>query len=174
MSTMSKWAKILEHLDIARTAFRRWMLAQAQDAILVGVLWLIGLLIIGVPLAPLWALLGALFQFIPHLGTVLALIGPAFSAALSRGWLRMIYVLILYAGIVAADGLVMQPMLMKRTAKVPIWASIPTPIILGIFLNVWGVLLAPALLAIIFAYRERRKPTSVYPKDEQNDSSLLS
>ena len=36
-------------------------------------------------------------------------------------------------------GLVLDPLLMKHTARVPVWASIPTPIILGIIWPFWGV-----------------------------------
>ena len=157
LDPVHKSTTILEHLNITWTAFKRWMLAQMQDAILIGILWLLGLWILHVPLAPVWAFLGALFQLVPHLGTVLALIGPAVSAALSGGWLQMVYVLILYAGIVILDGIVLQPVLMKRTAKVPIWASLLTPLGLGLLFNIWGLLLAPPLLAVICAYRENQK-----------------
>lgn len=135
----------------------RWMLAQAQDSLLVGAMWLVGLLVIGVPLAPLWALLAALFQFIPHFGTILALPGPALAAAAGQGLAGMGYVFILYAGIVVIDGLVLQPLLMKRTARVPLWASIVVPLVLGVLFNVWGVLLAPPLLAVFYGWRERRR-----------------
>ena len=146
---------ILDHLNIAWTGFRQWLLAQMKDAVLVGILWLIGLLIIGVPLAPLWAFLGGLFQLIPILGTILALIGPACSAALGGNWMQMIYVLILYAVIVLVDGFLLQPILMKHSARVPVWASIVVPFLLGLIFNLWGILLAPPLLAIIYTYRKR-------------------
>jgi len=51
------------------------------------------------------------------------------------------------------DGLLLQPYIMRRTAKVPIWASILAPIVLGFVIPFWGVLLAPPLLAVLFAYR---------------------
>jgi predicted PurR-regulated permease PerM len=44
---------------------------------------------------------------------------------------------------------------MKRTAKIPIWASILAPIVLGIIIPFWGVLLAPPILAVVYAYRAR-------------------
>lgn len=146
-----------EHLNITWTALKRWFFAQLQDALVVGIVWLIGLLIIGVPLAPLWAALSAVFQFVPHIGTVLSLIGPAFAAALDGGWMRLVHVLILYSVIVILDGMVFQPLLMKRTASVPIWASILIPLLAGLIFNVWGLLLAPPLLAVIYTYRERKK-----------------
>jgi predicted PurR-regulated permease PerM len=152
--------EIREHLRITGTALKRWFIAQTYDALAVGVLWLIGLLLIEVPFAPLWVFLGALFQFIPHLGTVLALAGPAVAVTIAKGPEGLLFVGILYAAIVAIDGLLLQPRLMKRIARIPIWASILAPLVLGLFLNFWGVLLAIPLLAVIHAYRSRVEPLS--------------
>jgi predicted PurR-regulated permease PerM len=142
-----------EHLKLTGTALRGWFVAQCYDALIVGLMWLAGLEIIRVPLAPLWAGFGALLQFVPNFGPVLALLGPAIVGGLSGGWMRLLYVLILYAIIAVTDGLVLQPLLMKRRVKVPIWASILAPIILGFVIPFWGVLLAPPLLAVIYTYR---------------------
>ncbi len=144
-----------EHLRLTGGALKNWFVAQVQDSFAVGLLWLIGLYIIRVPWAPLWAVLAATLQFIPHLGPVLGVIGPVMAATLRwLDWEHPLFVLMLYAVIAVIDGFVLQPYLMKRTAKVPIWASIFTPILLGILIPFWGVLLAPPLLAIVFAYRE--------------------
>ncbi len=144
-----------DHVHITGNALKNWLVATSYDAVAVGAMWLVGLLIIGVPWAPLWAVLGGMFQFIPQFGPVLGLILPAIVGAISGGWDRLLYVLILYAVIVVMDGLVLQPVLMKRRARVPIWASILTPLVLGFFFSFWGVLVAAPLLAIIFAYRAR-------------------
>ncbi len=133
-------------------------MAQCQDALAVGLLWLIGLYWIKVPWAPLWALLATVLQFVPHLGPVLGLVGPALAATVRwRDWQHPFYVLILYAAIVLVDGFLLQPYLMKRTARVPMWASILAPLVLGFFIPFWGILLAPPLLAVIYAYQARRK-----------------
>lgn len=145
-----------EHFRLTGGALRNWFVAQVQDSVAVGLLWLVGLYIIGVPWAPLWAVLGALFQFVPQIGAVLGLIGPALTAMFKWGdWEHPSYVLMLYAVIAVVDGFLLQPYLMKRTARVPIWASILAPIVLGILIPFWGVLLAPPLLAVIYAYRRR-------------------
>jgi predicted PurR-regulated permease PerM len=143
-----------DHVRITGGALRNWLIAQMQDSVAVGILWLIGLYVLKVPWAPLWAVLAACLQVIPHLGPVLGLIGPALAATLRWGdWEHPLYVLMLYAGIAVVDGFVLQPYLMKRTAKVPIWASLLTPIMLGILIPFWGVLLAPPLLAVVYAYK---------------------
>ena len=147
--------QLREHFQITGTALKHWLIAQTYDALAVGLLWLVGLILLRVPLAPLWAILGAIFQFVPQIGTVLALVGPALTVGISGGLKGLLYVGVLYALIVAIDGFLLQPYLMKRAACIPIWASILTPLVLGIFLNVWGVLLSIPLLAVIYAYRER-------------------
>jgi len=146
-----------EHFRVTGGALKNWFMAQLQDSLAVGVLWLVGLYIIRVPGAPLWALLGAIFQFVPQIGAVLGVIGPALTAMFKWGdWEHPLYVLILYAVIAMVDGFLLQPYLMKRTAKVPIWASILAPIVLGIVIPFWGVLLAPPLLAVLYAYKARQ------------------
>jgi predicted PurR-regulated permease PerM len=162
-----------DHLRTTGGALKNWLIAQSMDAAAVAALWFIGLLIIGVPWAILWAVIAGIMQFVPHIGTILGMV-PAVLAALFSdngeplyGFLpeRVLYVLILYAAIVVIDGLVLQPYFMKRTTRVPIWASIITPLVLGILLPVWGVVLAAPLLAVIYAYRARRKgrPAEVIP-----------
>ena len=143
------------HLRTTGSALKRWLIAQSTDALIVGLMWLIGLEIIRVPLAPMWAVLGGTLQFVPHFGPVMALVGPAIAGGISGGWMRLLYVLILYAIIAGTDSLVLQPYLMKRSVKVPIWASILTPFALGFIIPFWGVLLAAPLLAVVYTYRNR-------------------
>jgi predicted PurR-regulated permease PerM len=146
--------KIGEHLRLTERALKDWLIAQCQDSLAVGAMWYIGLRTLGVPLAPLWAALAALLQLVPHVGPALGMVGPTITAAIHWGdWRHPISVLILYAGIVVVDTLALQPYIMKRTAKVPIWASILAPIVLAFVIPFWGVFLAPPLLAVVYAYK---------------------
>ena len=88
------------------------------------------------------------------IGPALGMVAPTITAAIHWGdWRHPLYVLILYAGIVVVDTLVLQPYVMKRTTKVPIWASILVPIVLAFVIPFWGVFLAPPLLAVVYAYK---------------------
>jgi len=146
-----------EHIRLTGSALKNWAVAQIQDSIAVATLWLLGLWIIGVPWAPLWALLAAALQVVPHLGPVLSLVGPVLAALLRwQDWEHPLYVLILYAVIVVVDGLLLQPYIMRRAARVPMWASILVPIALGFAIPFWGFLIAPPLLAVVYAYKARK------------------
>jgi predicted PurR-regulated permease PerM len=148
-----------EHLRITGRALKNWAIAQLQDSLAVGLLWCLGLYLIKVPWAPFWALLAAVLQIVPHVGPVLGLLGPALAAALGwQDWQHPFYVLILYALVVVVDGFFLQPFIMKRVARVPMWASILTPVVLGLVIPFWGVLLAAPMLAVVYAYKARRDP----------------
>lgn len=147
----------LDHFRITGSALGHWAVAQVQDSIAVGILWLIGLWIIRVPWAPLWAVVAAVLQIIPHFGPILGLLGPVLAAALRwNDWQHPLYVLVLYAVIVVVDGFLLQPYIMRRVARVPMWASILVPLVLGFVIPFWGFLLAPPLLAVVYAYKARR------------------
>ena len=145
------------HINITGGALRQWFFAQCFDSAAVGALWWVGLEYLHVPWAPFWAMLAALLQFIPQFGPVMSVMGPAMVALFAGGFEQFLYVIILYGGIVVVDGLLLQPAIMRRTARVPIWASLIVPILLTIFFGFWGLLLAAPLLAVIFAYRARGK-----------------
>ena len=157
------------HVNLTADALKRWFIAQCYDSLAVGALWLIGLWYLHVPLAPFWAVLAAGLQFIPHFGPVLAFFGPAVAALFSDGLEGLLCVLILYGVVIITDGLVLQPIIMRRTARVPIWASLIVPILLSLFFGFWGWLLAAPLLAVIFAYRAfmKSKASPVMPVRRQ-------
>ncbi len=154
ISTASKSAV---HLRTAGTALVNWWRAVTIEGLCVAVLWLIGLLLLHVPLAPVWALVAGLMTLVPNFGGVIALLGPAFSILVSQpSMYRLCILLGLYAAIVVIDQLMLQPLIMKRVTRVPIWASILAPIVLGIVIPFWGILLAPPLLAVVYAFRRPR------------------
>ena len=145
------------HINITGGALRQWFVAQCYDSAAVGGLWWLGLEYLHVPWAPFWAILAAFLQFVPHFGPVMAVMGPAMVALFASGFEQFVYVIILYGAIVVVDGLLLQPLIMRRTARIPIWASLIVPILLSIVFGFWGLLLAAPLLAVIFAYRGHDK-----------------
>jgi predicted PurR-regulated permease PerM len=147
----------LEHARTTGSALKNWFVAQCLDAAAVSLLWLIGLLIIGIPWAPLWALLAGVLQFIPNFGGAIAVVIPAILGALSANHMRFFYVLIVFAAIMVLDGFFLQPYFMKRSAKVPFWVALLTPIAVALLIPFWwAILLVPPLLAVVYAFRHKR------------------
>jgi predicted PurR-regulated permease PerM len=158
------------HANVTLGALRRWLVAQCYDCLIVGLLWWAALRWLNVPWAPFWAFVAAGLQFIPHFGPLLALFGPAMAMLFTGAPIsRWFYFLAAYAAIAIFDGLLLQPFLMRRQNRVPFWASLLTPLLLGILIPFWGVLLAPPLLAIIYAYRGAAKAPA--PPGRQQFSS---
>lgn len=152
------------HARTAGTALVNWWRAVSIEALCVAVLWWIGLTLLGIPLAPVWALIGGLMTFVPNFGGVITVIFPVMMVLFSgRDFYRLGLVLGLYAVIVVIDQLVLQPWLLKRVTRVPIWASIFVPILLGIVIPFWGVLLGPPLLAIVYAFRKPKPARTASP-----------
>jgi len=142
-----------EHAATTGSALKNWFVAQCYDAATVAALWWVGLTIIGIPWAPLWALIAGVLQFIPNFGGAIAMIFPALVGAFSSNHMKFFYVLILYAVIMLIEGFFLQPYFMKRTARVPFWASLLAPIALALLIPFWwAVLIAPPLLAVGYAY----------------------
>jgi predicted PurR-regulated permease PerM len=149
---------------IAGAALFNWWRAVCIEALCVALLWWLGLALLGVPLAPLWALIGGLMTFVPNFGGAITVIFPVLMILFSgRDEYRLGLVLGLYAAIVIIDQLLIQPILLKRVTRVPIWASILVPILLGIIIPFWGVLLGPPLLAVVYAFRKPRPKAGLPP-----------
>ena len=143
------------HLRTAASALGHWWKTMLLRGMAVAALWYVGLWLLHIPLAPLWGLLAGAMTFVPHFGGVLSVLGPVFSVLVSgRDMERLAYVLGLYAAIVVVDQLLLQPWLMRRVTRVPVWLSILAPIALGLLIPFWGVLLAPPLLAVVYAFRK--------------------
>jgi hypothetical protein len=65
---------------------------------------------------------------------------------------------------------------MHRQNRVPFWASVLTPLVLGIVFPFWGVLLAAPLLAVIYAYRgapKRKTPVREQQFSGQGEGIIL-
>jgi predicted PurR-regulated permease PerM len=156
-----------DHLRRIGGALWAWLVARTWDSLVLGAVWWAGLRLLHVPLAPLWAVLAALLQFVPHIGPVVALVGPAIAAAISGGEDRFFLVLILYSGITILNGLLLEPLFFKRVAHIPIWASLLVPIALGLVFSFWGVILAAPLLAVYYSYwpRPPRRGRNAQPRN---------
>src|SRR5258708_31630768 len=128
------------HVRTTGSDLLNWFVAQCCDALAVALLWLVGLMLIGVPWAPLWALIAGVLQFIPWIGQTIAMIFPALVGLFSSNHMRFFYVLILYVIVMLADGFIFQPYFMKRRGRVPFLADLLSPVWGGGVVCVWRLI----------------------------------
>lgn len=95
-----------------------WFLGQLIPMSVLGLATLIGLWLLGIPLAFTLALFTSLMLFVPYAGAVLAFI-PTALIAFTKSPISMLYVTILYLGIHIAEGYVITPLAQRYAVRLP-------------------------------------------------------
>ena len=132
---------------------RLYLRGQATIALAVGALAALGLLLIGVPGAPLLGVIVGVLNVIPYLGPVLGGI-PAVASALSIGWQRTVMTFAVLVAVQQIDGMVISPRVMGSVTGFS-----PAVVLLALFAGasfggIGGLIFAlPALMAARTAYR---------------------
>jgi predicted PurR-regulated permease PerM len=103
-------------LDEAATRLSRYLFLQACINAAFGTSIGTCLWIIGIPNAGLWALMAALFRFVPYVGVPIAFLFPAALAlAVDPGWMMMVWVLALFGALEFITGQLVEPFLYGRS-----------------------------------------------------------
>jgi predicted PurR-regulated permease PerM len=103
-------------LDEAASRLSRYLFLQTCINACFGLVIGIGLWLIGIPNAPLWALMSMLFRFVPYVGVPLAFLFPfALSIAVDPGWEKMVWTMALYGSVEAITGQAAEPFLYGRS-----------------------------------------------------------
>ena len=103
-------------LDEAANRLSRYLFLQTVINTCFGVMVGIGLWLIGIPNAGLWALMSMLLRFVPYIGVPMAFLFPfTLALAVDPGWSKMVWVMALYGGMEPVIGQVIEPMLYGRS-----------------------------------------------------------
>jgi predicted PurR-regulated permease PerM len=125
-------------LDEAATRISRYLLMQSIVNLTFGVGIAVGLYVIGVPYALLWAALAAVLRFIPYLGPWMAAGAPTLVAlAALPGWLRPIEVIALFLGLELFTNLVLETVLYADAAGL---SQVALLIAIAFWTWLWGPL----------------------------------
>ena len=126
----------------------KWLKGQLFAMLLVTVLTLIGLLIMGVPMALVLALIAGLLNFIPNFGPLIAMI-PAVGVGLLQGPTTALLVAGLYILVQVLESNVITPQIQKRLIEIPPALIIISQLFMGVLTGGWGLVLATPLVAIV-------------------------
>lgn len=144
-----------EAINDAGERLSRFFVSQFAVNFGVGaVIWL-GLAIIGVPNAPLWATLTAILRFVPYIGVWLAaILATLLAAAVAPGWSLMLMTLSLYVVVETIAGQLVEPQLYGHSTGLSPLAVV----VAAIFWSwLWGpvglIMSTPLTLCLVVAGR---------------------
>ncbi|MCK8787420.1 AI-2E family transporter [Roseomonas sp. NAR14] len=127
-----------------------WLGGQMVDMLAVGVVTTLGLMALGVPLAPVLGLIAGLLNFIPYIGAIAGAV-PAVLVAAADGPQQILLVIALYTVIQTVEGNVLAPIIQKRAVDLPPAATILAQTAIGTLFGLGGVILATPIAAALLA-----------------------
>jgi predicted PurR-regulated permease PerM len=151
--------------EIGRT-LSGYVVGQLQIAGILCVLYAVGFAISGVPLWPVVALLGGIFQFIPVLGPVLTLAAALLFIALGSGELaQYVGALITFAVAQGVEGFYLTPKILGRHTRLSPVLIFFGVLVAGLFFGPLGILLAVPVMAVaaIVWRHSKRQPLAPPP-----------
>lgn len=114
----------------------RYLIIKTLSSISTGVIIGIGLMLIGVDFAILWAILAGLLNFIPTIGSIIAAIPAILIALLGMGVAEAVMVLVLFTAVNVSIGSYIEPQFMGHSLGV-------SPLVVLISLLLWGWAFGP-------------------------------
>ena len=133
-------------LDDLAFTIRWWLLGQLVPMIVLGAGTMLGLWLLGIPLAFTLGLLTAAMLFVPYAGSVIAYI-PTALIALTMSFRTLLWVTILYVGVHLAEGYIITPLVQRRAVKLPPALTLFAQLLMWEFAGVLGVFAATPLTA---------------------------
>ncbi len=125
-----------------------FVIAQCTSMVSVGLVTSIGLAILGIPYALALGLLAGILDIVPIVGPILAT-GMAISVAYSKGWGIIVGVLVVYILAQWISNNFIRPLIFGKFMNLHPLVILLSFLVAAEFLDVWGVILAPAIAAVI-------------------------
>lgn len=144
------------HRERARIVLRRlreawlgWLQGVLADMLVTGTLVYLGLTIIGLPYALVFAVLAGLVVVVPIFGTIAGGLAPTlFALTQSPG--RAVLVIVVYVIAMEVEGNVIIPLVMARTVHIHPAAVAIGVVVVGALLGLVGLAVAVPVLSLVF------------------------
>lgn len=144
----SRRHKVAYILSRCATTLRLWFRAQMIDMLILGIMTAIGLWIVGVDYWAVYGFLTALFGIIPYVGPLIV-VGCAVLITLASEPSLVPWVIVVFVVVQQIEGNIILPMLMKGQVELPEVPLLIFILLLGSWLGIVGVFLAPPFFAIM-------------------------
>lgn len=140
--------RVREVLSAIGRTMQSWLVGKFASMAFIGTLTVIGLWIMGVPLALLLGIIAGLFSFIPNFGPILSAV-PAILLAFIESPIKAVYVIILFVGIQLIESNLITPLIERHTVELPPALTIVVQLILGVLFGALGLIFASPILAVV-------------------------
>jgi predicted PurR-regulated permease PerM len=139
-------ARAAEVIDQVGLILQRWMLARFLSMGVVGIMTVIGLTLLGIPLALTLGIIAGLLSFIPTFGPIISVV-PAALIALLEGPTQALWVLGLYVLVQQIDNYLFTPLFERKTVSLRPAMTLSSQLILGGLVGFAGLVVAAPLAA---------------------------
>ncbi|HEX5454586.1 MAG TPA: AI-2E family transporter [Stellaceae bacterium] len=137
-----------EVLNALEYTLRWWLIGRIVDMVAVVVLTLLGLYLLGMPLAFVLAVIAGLLNYVPYIGAIAGAV-PAVLVAFGQGPTQALWVALLFVAIQTVEGYLLAPQIQQQTVSLPPAVTIVSLTVFGALFGLLGLLLAPALAAVL-------------------------
>jgi predicted PurR-regulated permease PerM len=114
---------------------------------IVGIITIIGLLMIGAPMAISLGVLATLLTFVPYVGAIVSAI-PAILLAFTKGPDMVLYTILVYFIAHVVEGYIVTPFIQHRLVFLPPALILATQFLMELFAGTTGVMLATPLMVV--------------------------
>ena len=143
-----KTERLRETLDVCGRALWSWTLGRLTAMVFVGVATVIGLWIVGVPLALVLGLIAGLLDFVPFIGPIAASV-PGILLGFTVGPMEGVYAALVYLVVQQLEGNVVTPLVQQEQVSLPPVLVLFAVVAAGLVFGVLGILVATPLVVVI-------------------------
>jgi predicted PurR-regulated permease PerM len=127
-----------------------WLRGVLLAMLSIGVVWGLGLWVIGIPLALALGILAGVLEFIPYIGPIVAAV-PAVLVAFAISPTKALMVIGLYAVVHLFEGEVLVPLIQRWQVALPPAVGIVAVVVFGWLFGLLGIVFATPLAVAIIA-----------------------
>lgn len=143
------YKNISKYFNNSNQIFFKFIASQFLDAIVVGVLVTIAMTIMGIKYAPLLGFFIGLFNMIPYVGAIIAVVIAAIITLITGGFSQMIWMLIVVIILQQIDANIINPKIVGQSLKVSPLLVIFAITIGGAYFGILGMFLAVPVMAVL-------------------------
>ena len=138
-----------KYFDNTNSIFFNFLASQFLDAIIVGILTTIAMTIMGVRYAPLLGFMIGLFNMIPYVGAIIAVVVAALITLITGGLSQAIWMIIIVTILQQIDANIINPKIIGNSLKISPLLVIFAITVGGAYFGILGMFLAVPVVAVI-------------------------